>query len=294
MAAAKTMIQRALRGAAACACLLGAAAASAAEPPEPAVVQRASDEFDRAMASWQRGDKLLALQGFRDAHALVPTDATLWNVIVVEHEIGLPADAHRDLDVYLAKFEAQITPARLREAVDMRRELEERLAHVRVVVDALGATIFVDGERSGTDLWLAPGDHKVRAEAPERKPAEKTITVQRGKLEVVELRLPALPPGPDLLLMNIGFAVISIGAAGLFAGGALTVNATSDSPDAKDFKTAAPALVALSALAIGFGVNRVLVAGRTRPSPAAPPVNGPAISAAPTPGGATGMLRLTF
>jgi hypothetical protein len=292
MAPARTIIHRALRGGAFCACLLGAAAA-AAGPPEPSVVQRASDEFDRAMAHWERGDKYLALQGFREAHALVPSDATLWNVIVVEHEIGLWADAHRDLATYLAKFEARITPDRLREAVDMRRELEQKLARLRVVVDALGVTVWVDGAKTGTDVWVAPGEHTVRAEAPDRKPAEKKVAFESGKQQVVELRLPVLPPGPDPVQMNLGFAVICVGAAGLFAGGALTVNATNpDVEDNESFMTAAPALVALSAIAVGFGVNRVLAAGRLRQSPVAPPPKGPTVSAAPAPGG--GFLRLTF
>src|SRR5262245_21408986 len=115
MGPARTTLHRILAAAALCACVARAAPAFTG-PPEPATVQRAADQFDQAMASWQRGDKILALRGFRDAHALVPTDATLWNVIVVEQELGLPADAHRDLDTYLKKFETHITPDRLKEA----------------------------------------------------------------------------------------------------------------------------------------------------------------------------------
>src|SRR5262245_8201182 len=84
-----------------CAAFCSAVCAQAQDnPPKQPSADDPSDHFRRGVEALEAKDRARALEEFRAAQRLAPALRTLWNIVVMEIELGRPLDAHRDLLAY--------------------------------------------------------------------------------------------------------------------------------------------------------------------------------------------------
>lgn len=112
---------------------------------------------------------------------------------------------------------AEVEPAK--KALDQSAGLVGRV-NVKLPAEAVDATFKIDGEPlvlQGGAVEVDPGKHTITAEAAGKQPFSTTIAVAAGKsADVVVVLAQAAPSSPR---RAIGIAVMSVGAAGLVAGG---------------------------------------------------------------------------
>lgn len=301
----------------------GAARAQAALDPrgaeacEPSAREHASRLFAdglEALDAASRGEALdeVALDLFRMAYARCPTRRALWNVVLGEMYLGKKADACRHLETYLAD-PTGLSAAREQEANDRRRALEEELTWLDVEVDALGASVLVDGVPSERQARVEPGTHIVRVIAPGRSLVEVTVSSKPCERRRLSLKLPPVP-NPQ---RQTGLAMVGVGTAGLVVAGVLggealflEVKKSTYCPlggcvsivhkeeyeklgrEQGQLAAGATSLFVVGAAVVGFGAIVALTSRRADPvkSPAATllPVGG----LVPVQGGAAGVLGI--
>lgn len=101
-------------------------------------------------------------------------------------------------------------------AVTMERSHDGR---IRVIGNARGAQIFIDGIEEGAIPWegeIRAGMHSVRVVAPDMKPWEQGVEIVRGQLTPVRVQL---HPSPGR-----GGAIVSGVFTGIVLGGAITMS----------------------------------------------------------------------
>ncbi|MBX3248956.1 MAG: PEGA domain-containing protein [Myxococcales bacterium] len=87
---------------------------------------------------------------------------------------------------------------------------------LRVLVNARGAIVFLDGEAVGeapaTATDVAPGEHIVEARAEGYEPVQRTVTIEQGRQQVlsIELQRVALPPGRIVVNANVEGATVLV------------------------------------------------------------------------------------
>lgn len=106
---------------------------------------------------------------------------------------------------------------------------------VRLPNAPTGTEVFVGTERLPVSLIDAPytvatGSVTVRVSVPQRRPFERTVTVERGATQTIAVELQLVegdsPPPPNTVTRTIGpgvgpWVLVGVGGAGLVAGGAL-------------------------------------------------------------------------
>lgn len=101
-------------------------------------------------------------------------------------------------------------------AVSMERSQEGR---IRIIGNARGAQIFIDGIEEGAIPWegeIRAGPHWVRVVAPDMKAWEQNVVIVRGQLTPVRVQLHPAP--------GRGGAIVSGVFTGLVLGGAVTMS----------------------------------------------------------------------
>jgi hypothetical protein len=177
---------------------LGGAANAAAVDPADALIEQ-------GVKLRVEGRHAEALEVFTKAHALSPSARTLAQIGLAEGSLRRWLDAEGHL---AAALETHDTPwienRRNREA------LEQALASVRshigrlIILGPEGTEVSVGGKVVGrlplaTPVRLPEGETRIDGRAPDRKPAQASVTVIGGSESTVILDLPVvLPPVPIL------------------------------------------------------------------------------------------------
>jgi tetratricopeptide (TPR) repeat protein len=225
-----------------------------------ASVASASDADDaraavrRGLAAMSQGDAEAALAEYESAKRLAPDANAPWFYAAdALDKLGRWRDAATNLETYLAKDPSVSDAADVKARIATLRA-QHFPARVRIVVDAPGAELLVDGEPrdAAATLELPPGPHRFEARAPGRelRTTERHLV---GDTEVtVELVLLLLPPTaqepppplqrqPDArspsVWRPVGFATAGVGAAALVA--TLIVDVAALGPKVQDFRSAA-------------------------------------------------------
>jgi hypothetical protein len=213
---------------------------------EPAM-RVAREHFDRGRAAYLEGRLGEARAAYRRSLEVFPTAAAAFNLAVATSEAGEAAAAdaicaalvrgeHGPLDVDLDQ--------RVR---SLRSMLAPRLA--TLLIHARGSRairLTVDGRSVGTPaagepalVRVDPGAHVVRASAPSRIPAERSLSAAAGSRHSVSLDLlPVAPPGDRERDETSGFfasAWVWIVAAVVVAGAAVTLAVVLGADDSEPF-----------------------------------------------------------
>ena len=162
-------------------------------PPSSDARAEAADRFDRGIALFKQGDAAGALAEFRRVYQISPNVLVLYNIGLVDAQLGRSVDATDALSEVLA-HPGTLSAARLELAKKTRDQEAARIAEVTVAVAVAGASIEIDGveaARAPLDhpLRVAGGTHVVGAVAPGFAPLRKEITIASAEKQTLSLDL---------------------------------------------------------------------------------------------------------
>lgn len=175
--------------------------APALAPSSPAAGTQAGEEastrFKRGLQLFDEGDYSLALVEFERAYQLAPNYRALYNIGLVNVQLGRYADATRTFEQYLRDGGDDIPPPRKVEVTHSLTELKLRTATVDLSANVPGAEVSLDGRPVDSTLFHGPtlidaGEHTFRAAAMGFQPAAQTLTLAGGDVASVRLQLTAL------------------------------------------------------------------------------------------------------
>jgi hypothetical protein len=279
--------------------------ASAATPPPtppsapstaPPADGEAATRFKRGLQLFDEGDYTLALVEFERAYQLAPNYRALYNIALVNMQLGRYADATRTFEQYLHDGGDAISPERRTQVANTLNELKVRTATVDISINVPNAEVALDGKPMEAGRLHGPtlidaGEHTLRATAPGYQASFKTVTLAGADKVAVKLQLVPVPPTREApqekgrTLFWPGFVATGALAAGAIVSGAIMLDARSRlstlqntagssasarSNDAKQVNNAALAADILTGLAVVTGGVSLYLSLRVDHSPKSP------------------------
>lgn len=188
----------------------------------------AADE-EEARALFEQGTAALASGRFPDARDLLrrslemhPHASTAFNLVVALRGTEQPTEAARVCEDLLAERLGALDAERMREARTLCDDVAGDRARIEVVVsgaprievslDDLSLGEVDDG--ASVERFVDPGWHVVRASAPGRTAAERSVQVERGRALRESLSL-APAPSDDAMAWGIGLGVAGAALVGI-------------------------------------------------------------------------------
>jgi tetratricopeptide (TPR) repeat protein len=164
-------------------CAQGAAQAS--------VDDEARSQFDTGVAMFEKGRFEQASIAFARAYELKPSFRLLYNIGQVENELGHFAASLDAYARYLAEGGGSIEKARQDEVGAEIARLEKLVGTVDVRVAEKGATVFVDGRKSGTTPLEKPlvvdlGEHEIQIRRGSSELYREIVKVAGGQNVIVK------------------------------------------------------------------------------------------------------------
>jgi hypothetical protein len=221
----------------------GTAATPPPAPPSapstaPPADGEAATRFKRGLQLFDEGDYTLALVEFERAYQLAPNYRALYNIALVNMQLGRYADATRTFEQYLHDGGDAIAPERRTQVANTLNELKVRTATVDISINVPNAEVALDGKPIEASRLHGPtlidaGEHTLRATAPGYQPAFKTMTLAGADKVAVKLQLVPVPPTREApqekgrTLFWPGFVATGALAAGAIVSGAIMLDARS-------------------------------------------------------------------
>jgi hypothetical protein len=166
----------------------------------------ASDDLERARLLDQQGVRAYkeeryndAIRFFDEAFRIGGPPSELWNIAKCHLRLDDPEDASKEIEKYLGQ--SGLSAEDRAEAAQQLREIEHRHSTVTVASSPSGATVYLDGRRSGAvgvtpaTLDVPPGSHTVTVEHPGYEAYEKSIEVKFGRAALVDAHLAPVARG---------------------------------------------------------------------------------------------------
>lgn len=159
--------------------------------------EEASNHFKRGLGLFDEGDYTLALVEFERAYQLAPNYRALYNIALVDIQLGRYADAARTFEAYLRDGGDAIAPVRRTEVANTLAGLKLRTATVDISTNVPGAEVILDGKpldasRLHGPMVIDAGEHSLRATAPGFQALNRTVTLAGADRATVRLDLVAL------------------------------------------------------------------------------------------------------
>jgi Tetratricopeptide repeat len=200
--------------------------------------EEASTRFKRGLQLFDEGDYTLALVEFERAYQLAPNYRALYNIALVDIQLGRYADAARTFEAYLHDGGIAIAPARRAEVTSSLAGLKLRTATVDISINVPTAEVTLDGKpldpsRLRVPMVIDAGEHTLRATAAGFQSANKTVTLAGADRASVRLELAAIPqaraeaPPKARGPFWPGFVITGGLAAGAIVSGAVMLDAQS-------------------------------------------------------------------
>lgn len=200
--------------------------------------EEASTRFKRGLQLFDEGDYTLALVEFERAYSLAPNYRALYNIALVNVQLGRYADASRTFEQYLHDGASAIPQSRRDEVAKTLEELKLRTATVDISTNVATAEVSLDGKpvdasRLRTPMLIDAGEHILRATSPGYQAAYRTVTLAGADRVAVHLQLVAIPEkpvGPQERGRNFfwpGFVATGVLATGAIVTGAVMLGARS-------------------------------------------------------------------
>lgn len=194
--------------------------------------EEASTRFKRGLQLFDEGDYTLALVEFERAYQLAPNYRALYNIALVNVQLGRYADASRTFEQYLHDGGAAIPQSRRDEVAKTLQELKLRTAIVDITTNVPGAEVSLDGKpvdasRLHGPMLIDAGEHTLRANSPGYQAAYRTVTLAGADRIAVRLQLVAIPEKGPAVPQERGRTVFWPGfvATGVLATGAIVTGA---------------------------------------------------------------------
>lgn len=173
---------------------LALALAGSAALAQASVDDEARRQFDAGVELFEKGQFAQAAIAFARAYELKPSFKLLYNIGQVENELGHYAAALAAYTRYLAEGGDQIEAARREELKKELARLDALVGQVVVEASAVGATIFLDGRKSGVTPLAEPllvdlGEHEVRLVRGAEDVYREIVKVAGGQRVVVKAEI---------------------------------------------------------------------------------------------------------
>jgi hypothetical protein len=209
-----------------------AAPAAPTAPAAPAAPPNADEDaairFKRGLKLFDDGDYALALVEFERAYSLAPNYRALYNVALVNAQLGRYAAATRAFEQYLHDGGDGVAAERQAQVRSRLADLKLRTATLDVSINAPGAEILLDGKPLEASQLHGPvlidaGEHTLRASAPGYEPGLRTLTLAGADASVVHFDLVATKRATPTLTTSDRrhLFVPGVVATGVFAAGAI-------------------------------------------------------------------------
>jgi hypothetical protein len=220
-----------------------------APAPTSAASERADEEastrFRRGLERFEEGDYTLALVEFERAYQLAPNYKALYNIALVNMQLGRYAAAYHAFSRYLHDGGTGISAARRQEVQRSLDSLALRTATVELSTNVAAAEVSLDGKtvdpaQLAGPMLLDAGEHALRATAPGYATATRTVVLAGADHATVRLTLTLLAPArpvsptaesPSRTLFWPGFVATGALAAGAIVAGVVTLDARSSLSD---------------------------------------------------------------
>lgn len=155
----------------------------------PQVIQNAVTEFDAG--NWAEARTL-----FEQAHTLRPSARTLRGMGMASFEMKEYVRAEKELNASLVDLRSPLAEAQRHEVLALLMRLERYIGKLLVHTRPIDAnpTLTLDGQKIEGDkeLKVDLGRHELSVQAPAFRPLSRTVTVEGGKLQQLELTLTPL------------------------------------------------------------------------------------------------------
>jgi len=153
-----------------------------------------------------------ALALFTRAHELRPSARTLRGIGLVRFGLSDYAGTIRALEASLADERRPLGDEDRAEAQEVLERARAFVAWVELTVEPPDATLTVDGRplspRDDGTIALNPGRHELRFEAPARRPEVRTLTLEGGARQTLEVTLrPEVEPTPAPVEAEASFEI---------------------------------------------------------------------------------------
>lgn len=169
-----------------------------ADPGSPADIEEARAHYRRGVELYDAKKYEAALVELERANSLAPTYRLLYNIALVQEQLGDAAGALRSFGSYLDAG-ADVPAVRHAEVERAMAALVVKVATVTVTSNVAGAEVSVDDGVAGTTPLAAPlrlnaGPHRLAATKDGYRPTTKAIDVVGGDRLEVPFSLEELPP----------------------------------------------------------------------------------------------------
>ncbi|MBW2457555.1 MAG: PEGA domain-containing protein [Deltaproteobacteria bacterium] len=195
---------------------------SVAQPKQPTILEElpaeAHDDWNSAKQLYADGNFNGAAVHFRQVYQASKNPRVLFNIGVCQKKLGRYAEAISTWEKQLA-FRSKLTEATITKVERAIATLQEYVSTLDVKANEAGAKLFIDGREVGETPFLAPvridvGEQKLVLKKEGFKPAEKTITVAKGKPAKVTFELE-----PEALMTRVTVTVEGAPKARVFVDG---------------------------------------------------------------------------
>jgi tetratricopeptide (TPR) repeat protein len=210
-------------------------------PGESLEVVQARKHFSQGLKLYKDGDFDAALVQFERAYAVKPNYKVLYNIAQSYFELRQYVEARDALTRYLKDGGGSIDDERRTSVESDLAELQRRIAHLKLVVNVQGASVYLDGKKVGTTplpqaVDVSEGQRTISVETAERGSKQRVVRVAGGEELTIEIAFeeaskgaPSLGPtsgsasdAPKSGGLGTGFWVTGISALALGAGAGVT------------------------------------------------------------------------
>lgn len=188
------MLPRSLLAACALCAAVGLSQRASADPRELA---DARQMFIEGVAHARGGQWQLALAAFEAAYAIAPNPSLLFNLAAAQMRTGKLLASNANFRRFANSDDPAITRSQHRTAELQLAQVEARIPRLRIEIDGLrdGDRILLDdarlyAEELGRELWIDPGQHRVRVERARGDQEVRTIAVSEREVRVLAFRMP--------------------------------------------------------------------------------------------------------
>lgn len=165
--------------------------------PSPQQLQYARDLFAEAQKHERDGNWQAALDSLNKIAGIKLTPGVQYHLALCKEKLGMLVEAFRDYQAAERDAQQQNVQDVLQAVKGPLAALREKVARLKVTVssEVKDAKVTVDGApldaaSFGTEIPVAPGDHRIEASAPGRAPFDGKVPAKPGEIVVVPVILP--------------------------------------------------------------------------------------------------------
>lgn len=153
------------------------------------VIKEALQEFD----SGSYGEARVL---FEQAHTMRPSARTLRGMGMTSFELKEYVRSEKELNASLVDLRQPLSEAQRHEVLALLLRLERYIGKLVVRTNPTTATITLDGSAVGVESRLDLGRHELSVQADGYRPLNRTLTIEGGKTQTLELKLTPLDLDP--------------------------------------------------------------------------------------------------